>query len=222
MSCKQIKPLIIDHVDGTLDELQNQAVLSHIKNCRQCKNRINEEYSLQRTLKSLSEIKAPENFHHTVFAGISEKHSHKTSYFAGFSSAIAASLMLWLVFFPTQEMKSINKPIHNITQQPGIEITLNDIENIRLSFDAPDNFKKVTLSVELPEQVEIEGFPDKRHISWETSLAAGTNILTLPVIARSVGESVIKAKISTKQKNKVFEIRMLAIPGKQASLAIET
>jgi len=219
MNCKLISPLIIEHVDGTLDEFQKRAVSTHIKSCKLCKNQVDNERLLQNSLKKLSEIEAPADFCKNVFAEIEEKRSRKTHFFTGISSAIAASMVFWLVFAPLQQVQQAQP--QNAPRQHAIEIAVNDIENIRLSFEAPDNFKQVTLTVNLPEQIELKGFPGKRQISWETSLNSGSNILTLPVLGKTVGEGVVEAKISNSQKSKTFKIHMTATPGKQASLAIQ-
>jgi len=213
MNCNQITPLIIEYVDGKLDELQSQAVLKHSKTCNLCKNQIEDERLLQHSLQSLSETEVPVNFCDNVFREIETRQSKRTGFYTGVSTALAASLAFWLVFSPVQQ-----KQIQNIPQHPGIEIAVNNIENIRLAFDAPDDFQQVTLTVKLPEHIELKGLPGKREISWQTSLTSGSNVLTLPVIARRAGEGTVEARISNNQKSKSFKIRMTSKPGDQASL----
>jgi len=216
MNCNQITPYIIDHIDGELDNLKHQAVLKHLQSCNRCRNKADYENLLQQSLQSLSTRNAPEGFCQNTFENINTKQRKKSIYWGGFSTAIAASLAILLTVTPLQE----NATPTASQSSPGIEMVVNNIENVRLSFIAPDDFKHVVFTVSLPPKFELSGFPGKRKLSWETSLLSGANVLNLPLIAKDIGEGVIEAKISNHEKSKTFKIKMVAKPQKQARILI--
>jgi len=83
---------------------------------------------------------------------------------------------------------------------------MNQARTVKLVFEAPMDLAEVTLSVELPENVELEGYAGQRQLVWQTSLNKGQNILALPVIAIGNGQGELVAQLSYGDKTKQFHI----------------
>ena len=113
----------------------------------------------------------------------------------GFGSAIAAGLVLWLVggFFLTTP--NLPEPGASI---PGIAMTLEEPRTINLMFASETALEGATLTVTLPDGVELAGFPGQREIAWKTSLVEGKNYLPLELVALTpVGGEDIWAEIGS-------------------------
>ena len=123
----------------------------------------------------------------------------------GFGSAIAAGLVLWLVggFFLTAP--SSPAPDAGI---PGIAMTLEEPRTINLMFSSETALPAATLTVTLPDGIELAGFPGQREIAWETSLVAGKNYLPLELIALTPVGGEVLARLEHENRDRTFRLRI--------------
>ena len=123
----------------------------------------------------------------------------------GFGSAIAAGLVLWLIggFFLTAP--NLPEPDASI---PGIAMTLEEPRTINLMFASETAMASATLTVTLPDGIELAGFPGQRKIAWETSLVAGKNYLPLELIALTPVGGEVLARIEHDNRDRTFRLRI--------------
>jgi len=124
---------------------------------------------------------------------------------AGFSSAVAAGLVLWLVggFFLTSP--NLTEPDASI---PGIAMTLEEPRTINLVFASASALDSATLTVTLPEGIELAGFPGQREIAWQTSLVVGKNLLPLELIALTPAGGEVLARLEHENRDRTFRLRV--------------
>lgn len=67
---------------------------------------------------------------------------------------------------------------------PQVVLSLNQPQQVQLVFEAAQPVEEVEYRVELPEGVELEGYPDLDVLQWRGKLLAGRNGLALPLVAR--------------------------------------
>lgn len=123
----------------------------------------------------------------------------------GAGSVIAAGLVLWLIgglFFTTQTPVPVEPEI------PGITMTLDEPRTVRLVFASGEALENASLTVVLPEGIELAGFPGQREITWRTSLDAGKNLLPLELIATSPLGGEVLARIEHNNRNRTFRLRI--------------
>ncbi len=123
----------------------------------------------------------------------------------GFGSAIAAGLVLWLIggFFLTAP----NLPEADASI-PGIAMTLEEPRTINLMFASETALESATLTVTLPDGVELAGFPGLREIAWETSLVEGKNYLPLELIALTPVGGEVLARLEHNNRDRTFRLRI--------------
>jgi len=123
----------------------------------------------------------------------------------GFGSAIAAGLVLWLIggFFLTAP----NLPEADASI-PGIAMTLEEPRTINLMFASETALESATLTVTLPDGVELAGFPGQREIAWETSLVEGKNYLPLELIALTPVGGEVLARLEHNNRDRTFRLRI--------------
>ncbi len=124
---------------------------------------------------------------------------------AGFGSAIAAGLALWLVggfFLTTPDLPAVNPEI------PGITMTLEEPRTFNLVFASAEPLDGATLTVVLPEGIEMSGFPGQREVSWQTSLVSGKNLLPLKLIATSPVGGEVYATLRHDDRGRTFRLRV--------------
>lgn len=123
----------------------------------------------------------------------------------GFGSAVAAGLVLWLLggLFMTMPMTPTNAP-----EMPAVVMTLEEPRTVNLVFAANEALPDATLTVSLPDGVELSGFPGQREITWQTSLNAGKNLLPLTLIATSAVDGVVLATLQHDNRDRTFRLRV--------------
>ena len=125
--------------------------------------------------------------------------------FTGFGSAVAAGLVLWVIggfLLASPELPSADAAI------PGITMTLEEPRTVNLVFASAEPLDAATLTVRLPEGIEMSGFPGQREISWQTSLNAGKNLLPLKLIATSPLGGEVYATLRHDDRGRTFRLRV--------------
>ena len=102
--------------------------------------------------------------------------------YTGVGAAIAAGVVAWIAVGALWNAPDLATPG---TQIPGVTIALEQPRTVNLVFTSATPLDEASLTVTLPDGVELAGFPGQRVITWETSLRAGRNLLPLTLIAVS-------------------------------------
>jgi hypothetical protein len=125
----------------------------------------------------------------------------------GFGSAVAAGLVLWVIggFLLTTPELPVPAPDAAI---PGITMTLEEPRTVNLVFASTEALNAATLTVTLPEGIEMSGFPGQREITWQTSLNAGKNLLPLKLIATSPLGGEVYATLRHDDRGRTFRLRI--------------
>lgn len=122
----------------------------------------------------------------------------------GIGSAVAAGIVLMLMsgLFFNPDTPAPDDGI------PGVSIALAEPQTVRLLFASTEALQGATLTVLLPEGVELAGFPGQREVSWETSLAAGKNVLPLNLVATAPVGGELVAVLEHNNRNRTFRLRV--------------
>ena len=124
---------------------------------------------------------------------------------AGFGSAIAAGLAIWAItamLMTTPQLPDAEPTI------PGVTIAMEQEHTVRLVFASAEALESATLTVSLPEGIELAGFPGQREITWETSLQEGKNLLPLTLIALTPAGGELLARLEHKDRNRTFRLKV--------------
>jgi len=123
----------------------------------------------------------------------------------GFGGALAAGLALWLIggFFLTTPNLPATDP--NI---PGITMTLEEPRTVNLMFASVTDLDSATLTVTLPDGIELAGFPGQREIAWQTNLKQGKNYLPLELIAVTPVGGEVLARLEHNDRDRTFRLRV--------------
>lgn len=201
MNCTDIKTHIDDYFDDRLSQIEKRAFEQHVSICSECSNNYEVRSMMLQELKNLPVAEPKAGFESRMFAEVRRQHreGHRNRFAAGFVTAMAASVLLWFV-------SMIYMPQNLNTQPEVISLAMNDVQTVSLSFDAVSDIESVNLSIGLPKNVEIDGYPGKKELAWKTRLQKGQNILALPVMAVDKGQGELVAQLSYGDKVKTFRI----------------
>ena len=133
-------------------------------------------------------------------------HHHRHGFVTGFGSALVAGLALWVVvgLFPGPQGVAPDgkEPLQMVS------IALNETQDVKLVFNAERVVLGAKISIELPENVTIAGYPGRRHLEWQTDLAKGSNLLRLPVVATQADAGQLVAHIEHGNKVTTLKIQI--------------
>ena len=123
----------------------------------------------------------------------------------GFGSAIAATIAIWAisgVLLTTPDLPNSGATI------PGVSIALEQPRTVNLVFASATSLDTATLTVSLPEGIELDGFPGQREITWETSLNEGKNLLPLTLVAISPAGGELLARLEHDERDRTFRLQV--------------
>ena len=123
----------------------------------------------------------------------------------GFGGAIAATIAVWMIagtLFTNPELPDAGAAI------PGVTIALEEPRTVNLVFASAISLDSATLTVSLPDGIELDGFPGQREITWETSLNEGRNLLPLTLIALTPTGGELLAHLEHDDRDRTFRLQV--------------
>lgn len=209
MDCMQVQDRINDYLDSLLNESDSVAIENHIRHCAQCESYLLSEQQLRLSLRNMPIVLQSEDHYRYLIrqakrAAQPSHVSHLKSRWlmAGVGSTALACLAIVLFF---------SKPYwqgYLIGSEPRVVLSVNDVKRIQLVFNIDDDLPNVTMSVELPPDCQLQGYPDTKTLTWQVSLSKGQNVLTLPIIKHTTGTSMLLAKLHMGDKQKLFRVKL--------------
>ncbi len=209
MNCEQTQQRLDDYLDGDLNLREEAELHAHLDQCKTCRVRVRQA---EEVLTGLKVVKVPEmtpGFAHQAVrqaANQIKPRSHRTAFVAGFSSALVAGLALVFV------IAGLLPDHSDISTEmlPQVAISVETPQTVNLAFDLANAIQNATLSIDLPEHIEVVGFPGLRRLSWQTNLTRGRNVLPLPLkgVAQTNGELVATVEHDGKTKSIRINVRV--------------
>lgn len=208
MKCHSCVKLLDQFLDGELAEASARDFEAHVNACSDCQIALERKRSLREALRQMPVTPAVHGFYDRALE-LTVKTTHRSEMkfwaSAGLGTAIAASIIAWLVLILPANQTEETDAAH----LAGVTISLNVEKTVRVSFESVTKLENVTLRVQLPPGVEISGYQDRREIAWSTDVTPGINILSLPVIVRSGKGGTIVARLEHSGKSKSFKFDVI-------------
>jgi len=201
MQCHNADKFINDYLDNQIKDSHKNELFAHIEQCEDCHKQFNAATQLAKNLRELPYPEPADVFFDHALKQASQNQPYRF-WHATISSALVASL--GLVFALTL----LIQPITTGPSPSEFNLALQETRNIKLVFNAGSALAKAQLSLQLPEQIRVKGFPKKSSLSWKTQLKAGKNLLVLPVKAIRDGKGILTAKINHNGHKKTFKLNM--------------
>lgn len=202
MNCIEFKQRLDDYLDGELPAAEATAAAAHRRSCAHCDGLAGAEERLRQALRSLPAPAARPGFAQQALRN-ARGHHHRPrqrAFLAGFGSAAAAALVLWLaVLVPGRTPDA-----------PAAEVALalEQAKSVNLVFNATTDVDDVLLEITLPSGFEIAGYAGESTLAWRTDIVKGRNILTLPVVARRPVQGELLARIRFGGREKSLRVRL--------------
>ncbi len=213
MSCNEIRVDLPAYINNRLSASAHDRVEEHIAACPACRESLASERALKRALQEQFSVPAPSpDFHNRVLSSARGADKPKSGWSHGaLGGAIAAALALGIglgfIFQParvTENAEPVVALSENAAGNPASGIAKPVEKTMRLAFRSGEALENVTLTLELPPNVELASWPGHRELSWKVSLNAGENVLSLPLKLLFPGAGELVARLDTGDRQKTF------------------
>ena len=119
---------------------------------------------------------------------------------AALGGAVAAALMLVLL-----------RPVDTSDSPQPLALTLHEARNVDVLIDSDRELKGATIRVAASGSIVLDGFDDERQIDWQADLERGSNLLSLPVLARAAGKGRLVAVIEHEGRTRQVAIDLSVV-----------
>lgn len=101
------------------------------------------------------------------------------------------------------------RPLEQPAPTPmGISLALNESRAIDVLIDSERELEDATIRIVATGSVVLDGFENEREIGWRAHLERGSNVLSLPVVARSTGQGQLVAVIEHEGRTRRMTINL--------------
>ncbi|MFW2373165.1 MAG: anti-sigma factor family protein [Gammaproteobacteria bacterium] len=208
MKCNDIKAMVDDYLDEQISSNELELVDEHISSCDSCQQFYADAIHVKQMLSDLPMERPVQGFEQRVFTAVKQqypqaaKHQFKT----GFATALAASLAIWFavsVFVPDTTEQKLDV----------VSIGMQESRDLKLVFTSVDDIQQASLKIELPDNIELLGYPGQKMLAWKTRLDKGQNVLTLPVQALGKVQGELVARVNYGDKQKTYRLLLKTANG---------
>lgn len=240
MSCRECQANLVPYIMSELTAEQASRVKEHVAECNRCAARLAQETTLKAALVAGQRIPEPSpGFEARVLAaarnqgaGGGSQRAWSTPVVGG---AIAAALALGIALgvglksgsdmdpgVPVADTGGESQSVATRADDPqpagedsGETVLVNQdaaIQTVRLAFSSREALNNVTLTLELPPNVELATYPGHQQLSWKVDLQAGENVLALPLKVLFPGAGELVAHLDDGHRQKTFRTSIPSVP----------
>ncbi len=219
MNCHDIHNYCDAYLDHEMSDTQKHALEVHLESCPACQHYLQQAQNIRDALTKLNAPAMRPEFASQVFDKLRQQNTTvaKSKRFTGTGLALAASLALAGIV-----SVFMHQPDSTVSEDPAaIRISMQQAKDIRLVFNAKEDLEKVTISIELSDNLALDGYGAKRTVSWNTPLQKGKNMLSLPIIATQSGNGTVIARLRLGNQDKTIRINVNARQNGSTQLQIQ-
>jgi hypothetical protein len=120
-------------------------------------------------------------------------------------AALGAAAAAAVTFFLLRPLDS------TLGGQPQLALTLHQTRNVDVLIDSERALKGATIRIAATGSIALEGFDDDEHVDWQADLERGSNLLSLPVVARTAGKGRLVAIIEHAGRTQRVAVELMVI-----------
>lgn len=211
MKCRTVKILLQELIDGNLAGADTGLIKTHLQECAACREDHRQTLNMIEMLKEIPVLPASAGFTERALSNaVRSRPATAGSRFKYLGGGIAASLLA--VFLMVSTMAGLGP------ERSAADVVLIDgqVKTIRVAIESARVIDEIEMTIDVSENLEIEGYRGQQAISWTTRLEPGVNLITLPVTAIAAGDGEIVARVGLGKSEKIYRIRTLHRPAGSA------
>jgi hypothetical protein len=220
--CQLARQHIDDLLDGYLPQAEAAATALHIGACGACAAHRQAAEEFRAALRRMPAPEPPAGFADAALAAAARQHAsasiawrqprarrrpwgapwQRLEVWAGaaIGAAVAMALMVALWGVP--------QPGELRLEPADVRVVMYEAREIGVAIDAGTAMPGATLTVFVEGGIDLVGFGERREVRWQTDLDAGTNLLSLPIIAHSLQDGRLTALVEHGERIQRIDVRV--------------
>jgi hypothetical protein len=93
-----------------------------------------------------------------------------------------------------------------------VNLVANEGKTVRLLIESPAAQDAAIVTIDLADNLELAGFPNEHRIEWQTPLAAGRNLLALPLTLTEPSDSQFRVGLAYGATHRDIRVLVVAQP----------
>lgn len=208
MKCNEIEIVVDEYLDDQISNGEQELIEQHVRSCNSCRHFYAEAKRIKQMLNDLPVEEPAQDFEQRMFTVVRRQYPQhiRNNFKAGFATAVAASLAIWFaasVFVP-----ETTEPMLDV-----VSIGLEESRDLKLVFTSVEDIQQASMHIELPDNIELLGYPGQKMLAWKTRLDKGQNVLTLPVQALGKVKGELVARVDYGDKQKTYRLMLKTANG---------
>jgi hypothetical protein len=122
-------------------------------------------------------------------------------------AAIGAAAAAAVTFF-------LLRPVDSTVGPPRLALMLHETRNVDVLIDSERELKGATIRIAASGSIALDGFDDDKRAAWQADVDRGSNLLSLPVVARTAGKGQLVAVIEHQGRTQRVAIELTVIDPK--------
>lgn len=207
MNCEFVADKMSELASRSLAENELAACMDHVRSCADCNDALRGAEALFELQGRDTDV-APAGLFARVMDKVSDapaqrESSHRFWWGAGFGGAIAASFFAAALALGWFGNLTTNEP-----EMAEFLIALHEPREMDIAIETDQPLQGATITILLSGDVELDGFPGRRELTWTEDLEAGINRLRLPVLAMGDGGGKMVVRLTHPLSEQVFIVRL--------------
>jgi len=199
MECREARDRLQKLLEPGLSLGDDAALSEHLETCRSCQ----EFYEDQMIGDQLRRLEMPEP--RPDFADEAIRRARVRGYWTRRRITVPLAAAAIILIAATVVLVGQQWRITGVTDTEIVMTT--DLEKtVRVLIEAAAERQNATLTIDLAENLEIKGYPNRRQLVWQADLKQGRNLLALPVVLREPGDGYINIGYRYGDRSQVVRI----------------
>lgn len=207
MNCHDIHTLLPD-----LTPPWPAAVDAHLAGCQACARQAEAEGMLRDQLQHLPGMMLRPSFEARLRQHYAPRRVMSLRRF-GATVALAASLLLAVLLVLPERPQGLDAG-HPLVAEERFESL--EVRTVHLQLKSAYALDQVVIRLEFPEGVELDGYRGQRVIEWTTTMQAGVQVLSLPLVGHS--DQPLVATLQHRSGQRRFETPVVSTRGHSTGL----
>lgn len=207
MNCDSTASHMVDIVAGTLPASELADARQHIERCKDCRDALRGAEALA-SLKKRKTGEVPADLFDSITRQLGpETRAQQTGrrfwLGAGFGGAVAAA-----VFAAALVLGWLGTPVTDAPESAEFTVALGEPREMDIAIETDRPLEGATISIMLSGGIELDGYGNRRELSWTSDLSAGVNRLSLPVIAVDQTGGQMVVRLSHPSSEQMFVVQL--------------
>lgn len=204
MNCSAFERELDDFLDGRLEASRHRAIREHLQQCAACRERHEGAQALLAALRTLPAPEAPADLLERALARLpSPARAPRAWPRWTIGPALVATLALGVALGVFYAREPAAPAVTTVA------LGLDRPQTVQVVVRSPRELPATTITLTLPENVELVGHPGRRTLAWQADLLQGANLLRLPLVAHGTPRGELVATLSQGQASKALRVKLV-------------